>query len=346
MKRLFGTRRVVGLLCGLGLTLASGLHAAAANPVLLFEPATGQVLYAEETDQPWYPASLTKLMTAYLTFDAIKSGKLAWDAPVPLSDKARGQPATRIGLKAGIPLNVEQAVRGLILRSANDFAMALAELVGGSEEGFAELQNAAAKRLGMSRSHFKNPHGLPDPEQMTTARDLAILVTALLNEFPDRAEVFSTQDVRIHKGTFHSQNDLLRTFEGADGMKTGFTCGAGYNVVASATRNGHKLVVVVLGALTRVTRSQRASELLQAGFDHIDGKPQPEGKPVLAATKLADLPMNPVEAGAVHDMSRATRTSKCGNRGGEPKPAVAKAAAPKLLAKRLPPVVATGSTAR
>ena len=125
---------------------------ATANPVLLFEPATGQVLYTEEPDQTWFPASLTKLMTAYLTFDAVKAGKLGWDAPVPLSDKARGQPATRIGLKAGIPLNVEQAVRGLILRSANDFAMALAELAGESEEGFATLMNATAKRIGIRKS--------------------------------------------------------------------------------------------------------------------------------------------------------------------------------------------------
>ena len=334
--------RDIAVLLSILMTVAAP---AAANPVLLFEPATGKVLYAEEPDQTWYPASLTKLMTAYLTFDAVKSGKLAWDSPVPLSDKARGQPATRIGLKAGIPLNVEQAVRGLILRSANDFAMALAELVGGSEEGFADMQNATAKRLGMTRSQFRNPHGLPNPEQVTTARDLAILATALLKDFPDRAEVFSTQDVRIHKGTFHSQNDLLRTFEGADGMKTGFTCGAGYNVVASATRNSRKLAVVVLGALTRTSRSQRAAELLQAGFDHLDGKAQAEGKPTLTMVALADLAMNPPETPPVYDMSRSTRTSKCGNRNGEPQPTATRAAG-KVLAKKIGPTTTTGANAR
>lgn len=339
---------ILGGLASLSLHLALAPSLATAGPALLFEPATGQVLYAEEPDQPWYPASVTKLMTAYLTFEAVKSGKLAWDGKVPLSDKARGQPATRIGLRAGIELNVEQAIRGLILRSANDFAMALAELVGGSEEGFADLQNAAAKRLGMTRTHFKNPHGLPDPEQMTTARDLAILVTALLKDYPDRAEVFSTAEVRIHKGTFHSQNDLLRTFEGADGMKTGFTCGAGYNVVASATRNGHKLVAVVLGALTRTSRSQRATELLQAGFDHLDGKAVAEGAPALTPVAMANLGMDPPDVVPVHDMSRSTRTSKCGNRGGEPR-LVATKAAKKVLAKRMPaekPVAVTGSTPR
>ncbi len=304
--------------------------------MLLFEPATGEVLIAEEADQTWFPASLTKLMTAYLTFDAVKSGKIAWDSKVTLSEKARAQPATRIGLRAGIEITVEQAVRGLILRSANDFAMALAEKIGGSEEGFAELQNATAKRLGMTRSLFKNPHGLPDPEQVTTARDMAILAAAVLKDFPERAEVFSTQDVRIHKGTFHSQNDLLRTFEGADGMKTGFTCGAGYNVVASATRNGRKLVVVVLGALTRVTRSARATEMLQAGFAHIDGKKPADGKEPLKPVKLADLAMTPAEVAPVHDMTRTTRTWKCGNRGGEPRAVAAKGAkvAKKVVAKR------------
>ncbi|MGE0767653.1 MAG: D-alanyl-D-alanine carboxypeptidase family protein [Hyphomicrobiaceae bacterium] len=247
---------------------------AQANPLLLFEPATGKVLYAEEADRLWHPASVTKLMTAYLTFDAVKAGRLAWDDDVPLSDHARGQPATRIGLRAGIKLNVEQAVRGLVLRSANDFAVALAERVGGAEDAFVRAMNDTARRLGMTRTVFRNPHGLPDPEQVTTARDLATLTSALLKDFPDRAEVFSTQTVRIHKGTFHSQNDLLRSLEGADGMKTGFTCASGYNVVASATRDGHRLIAIVLGEYTRQRRSARATELIEAGFAHLAGDPR------------------------------------------------------------------------
>jgi len=257
------------------LTLAGTLTAswARANPVLLFEPATGHVLYAEEPDRLWHPASVTKLMTAYLTFDAVKVGRLAWDDDVPLSDYARGQPATRIGLRAGIKLNVEQAVRGLILRSANDFAVALAERVGGTEEAFVMAMNDTAKRLGMARTVFRNPHGLPDEAQVTTARDLATLTAALLRDFPDRAEVFATPTVRIHKGTFHSHNDLLRSLDGADGMKTGFTCASGYNVVASATRDGHRLVAIVLGEYTRERRSARATALIEAGFSHLAGDP-------------------------------------------------------------------------
>lgn len=314
MKRFFqSTGIVVALAIATALTVAP--RPAEAGPALLLEPARGEVLFAESPDESWYPASLTKIMTAYLTFEAVKTGKIAWNGKVPLSEKARGQPATRIGLRAGIEITVEQAVRGLILRSANDFAMALAELIGGSEEAFAELQNATAKRLGMTRTHFKNPHGLPDPEQVTTARDMGILAAALLRDFPDRAEVFSTQQVQIHRGTFHSQNDILRTFQGADGMKTGFTCGAGYNVVASATRNGRQIVAVVLGALTRTTRTERASKLLEMGFAHIDGKYVPkDGEPQLKTVALKDLPLDPAEQAIVHDMSKETQTHKCGNR--------------------------------
>ncbi len=296
----------IGATLVLSITVAT--PPATAGPVMVMEPATGTVFATEEPDQIWYPASLTKLMTAYLAFDAVKTGRMAWDTAVPLSEYARQQPATRIGLRLGIQLTVEQAVRGLILRSANDFAMGLAELIGGSEEAFAGLMNDTAKRLGMTRSRFKNPHGLPDPDQITTARDMAILTAALLRDFPDRAEVFATPIVRIHRQNFHSQNDLLRTFEGADGMKTGFTCGAGYNVVASATRNGRRLVAVVLGAVTRNERSERATQLLEAGFEHLTGR-----KPLTAVT-LAALPMSPAEAPSVGDMSRLTMARQCGNR--------------------------------
>jgi len=322
--------------------IATMTAAANANPVLLFEPATGQVLYAEEPDRLWYPASVTKLMTVYLTFDAVKTGRLAWDDDVPLSDHARAQPATRIGLRAGIKLNVEQAVRGLILRSANDFAVALAERVGGTEEAFVRAMNDTAKRLGMTRTVFRNPHGLPDEEQVTTARDLATLTTALFRDFPDRAEVFSTPTVRIHKGTFHSQNDLLRTLEGADGMKTGFTCASGYNVVASATRDGHRLVAIVLGEYNRQRRSARATELIEAGFAHLLADPAfkvavavPAAAPIklrhasASATSgpqpfmpvtLRSLPLSPAEAAPPGNVGRDLRTRTCRGYSGFTKP--------------------------
>lgn len=290
------------MLAGMAVATAAG-----AGPTVLIDDSTGRVIYAETPDQSWYPASLTKLMTVYVTFEAIKSGKITLATVVPLSEKARGQPATRIGLKLGIELNVEQAVRGLLLRSANDFSMALAELIGESEEGFAVLMNAAAKRIGMTRSHFVNPHGLPEPAQYTTARDMALLARALHKDFPERAEMFSTTQFIIHRGTFHSQNDLLRTFAGADGMKTGFTCGAGYNVVASATRDGRRLIAVVMGEAMRDERSLRAAALLEHGFATA------EWKQLLGAPMLAQLAMDPVAEQPVFDMSKVTKTRTCGN---------------------------------
>jgi D-alanyl-D-alanine carboxypeptidase len=335
------------------LLVLSTAHPAHAGPLLLFEPATSRVIYSEEPDRAWHPASVTKLMTAYLTFEAVQAGRLAWDDEVPLSEHARSQPATRIGLRGGIKLNVEQAIRGLILRSANDFATALAERVAGTEAAFVEIMNATARRLGMTRTVYRNPHGLPDQEQVTTARDLAILTAALLKDFPDRAEVFSTPTVRIHKGTFHSQNDLLRTLLGADGMKTGFTCASGYNVVASATRDGRRLVAIVLGAANRQRRSERAAELIEAGFAYLAGgddgsrtitiapeqpikvrgrvvpsetMSEPRAFVPVALNRMTFAPADPVPA---HDIARQVRSGKCRGYGGfakpEPEPAVSDA---------------------
>jgi len=291
-----------------------------AGPALLYDPGDDQILYAEDIDHTWFPASLTKMMTAYVVFDAVKAGKIGWEDKLKLSEKARAQPATRIGLRFGIEVTINQAVRGLILRSANDFAMALAETVAGSEEGFAEMMNATAKKLGMTRSHFRNPHGLPDPEQVTTARDMATLARALLRDHPDRADVFSTPEVLIHRQTMHSGNDLLRTLEGATGMKTGFTCGAGYNIVASATRNGHTLIAVVLGEANRVDRSQRTTLLIEHGFQRYDWKK------VLPVALLAGQALEPAEPTAPIDASGLLRMRKCAPpvKGG--RPVVAKAA--------------------
>ncbi len=278
---------------------------ALAGPQLLIDARSGQVLFADAPDRPWFPASLTKMMTTYVVLEEVKAGKLAFDSKVTLSDYARSQPATRIGLRLGIELNIEQALRGLLLRSANDFAVALAETVSGSEAAFAERMNAAAKRLGMSRSQFRNPHGLPHDEQVTTARDMAILARALLEHFPDRAELFSTREVRIHRQTFHSQNDLLRVLEGADGMKTGFTCGAGYNVVASATRDGVRLIAVVFGEQTRQKRSVRAAGLIEHGFQVYPWRE------MLPAATLSSMRMEPADTMSPPDASATVRMRKC-----------------------------------
>ncbi len=288
--------------------VAAGLdNGAEAGPALVLDYQSGRVLYAEDPDQIWYPASLTKLMTAYLTFETVKSGKLTWISEVPLSKNARAQPATRIGLRKGIRLNVDQAVRGLIARSANDFAMALAEFIGGTERGFAELMNRKAQRLGMTRTHFENPHGLPNPKQVTTARDMGLLATAILKDFPEQAEIFSAPSFRIHRGTFYSHNAILKSLPGADGLKTGFTCGSGYNIIVSATREGRKIIAVVLGELSGAIRTRRATALIEHGFEVF------AWKELFQAPKLAALSMSPVALVPATDLSRKTRTHVCGN---------------------------------
>ena len=238
-----------------------------AGPALVIEPESGLVIYAEDADRVWHPASLTKLMTAYITFEALRDGKLSLADKVTCSDHARSQPPSKIGLPVGADMSVELALKALIVKSANDVAVMLAERLAGSEAAFVARMNATAKRLGMTRTRFVNPHGLPNDQQVTTARDMATLGRAILREFPDRAELFSTPSFKIGNRTLRSHNKLLKTFEGADGMKTGFICASGFNVIASAKRGDVSIMAVVLGEKSSGARTARASRLIQHGFD-------------------------------------------------------------------------------
>lgn len=246
--------------------------AAAAGPALLFDASSGKVLYAEDQDNLWHPASLTKIMTAYVAFEAIRDGKLAVEDKVICSETAFKEPPSKVGLPVGAEMTVDLALKALIVKSANDVAVMLAEKIGGSVEGFVDKMNATAKRLGMSRTRFVNPNGLPAPEQVTTARDLAKLARAVVKDFPQHAGLWSMPAFQIGKLRLASHNTLLRTFEGADGLKTGFICDSGFNVVASATRDGTRLMAVVLGEPTSHDRSLRAASLLEHGFQHYSWK--------------------------------------------------------------------------
>lgn len=296
----------------LGLATALVATPVAAGPTLLYEARSGEVLYEEDAGQLWYPASLVKMMTAYMTFEAVREGRLAWNGTLELSEYARSQPATRMGLRQGLSVTIEETVKALIMRSANDFAVALAENIAGSEADFVIEMNATARRLGMLNTRFTNPHGLPDPEQVTTAYDLALLTSAILRDFPERAEIFSTAHAPIAKGAIHSSNDLLRTVAGADGMKTGFTCGSGYNIVASASREGRQIIAVVLGEFTRQARSLRAAALLEYGFK-VAG-----WKHLIGAPKLGERHAAAAETVPLLDMTKLTRTRKCGNSSRDP----------------------------
>ncbi len=243
-------------------------HAVFAGPAVVFDPKDGQVIYAEDPHRLWHPASLTKLMTAYLVFEELKKGTLKPSTKIRCSKNANAEPASKIGLAVGSKMSVDLALKALIVKSANDVAVMLAEAVGkGSEGRFIRRMNATAKRLGMTRSRFVNPNGLPDRRQITTAHDMALLARAIIRDFPEHADLFKMSSVRVGRRVLRSHNGLLRSLEGADGMKTGFVCASGYNIVASATRSGKRLVSIVMGSRSSGKRNLRAAQLLEHGFN-------------------------------------------------------------------------------
>jgi D-alanyl-D-alanine carboxypeptidase len=242
-----------------------------AGPSLVFDAKTGEVLHASEPGKHWYPASLTKLLTAYIVFQDVAAGKLEMSTKITVSALARAQPPSKIGLPVGTKITVERALEALLVRSANDIAVVLAEGAGGTLENFVRRMNETASKLGMTGSYFANPHGLPDIRQRVTARDMGLLARALIKEFPQHDRFYRKPYFRIGKRRFRNRNGLLRRMKDADGMKTGFICASGYNLVASATRRGRKLVAVVLGAKSGGQRTVRANALLDNGFNGAKG---------------------------------------------------------------------------
>ena len=215
---------------------------------------------------PWYPASLTKLMTVYVALDAVRNGKLTLDTPLIMSVRAARMPPSKMGFRPGTEVTLDNALKMLMVKSPNDVAVTVAEGVSGSVEGFADDMNAAAQRLGLRESHFVNPNGLHNPAHVTSARDMAMIARALLREFPEHANLFSIGALQLGNQYIANHNGLLGRYPGADGMKTGFTCPAGFNVVASADHSGRRLIVVVLGAPTARSRNQEAANLFDRGF--------------------------------------------------------------------------------
>ncbi|RWD94599.1 D-alanyl-D-alanine carboxypeptidase family protein, partial [Mesorhizobium sp.] len=236
----------LNLLLAGGLALPMLCGAARANPVVLFDLKSGKVLEHQDAFKRWYPASLSKLMTAYVTFRAIAAGEVALDSPIKVTKHSAGEPPSKMGFKPGSVMRLDNALKMMLVKSANDIAMAVGENIGGSQEAFADRMNAEAARLGMTGTHFVNPNGLYSPDQYTTARDLAVLVTALRNDFPQYAPWFSIEGLAVGKKALPNYNLLIGRYPGADGMKTGFVCSSGFNMIGSATRNGRTLVAVVL----------------------------------------------------------------------------------------------------
>ena len=250
------------LVCA-ALIFAQGANA---NPVLLVEADTGRVLEAQDAGAPWYPASVTKLMTAYVALAAVKAGRLTFDTPLTVSSRAASQAPSKMGFKPGTQVTLDNALKMLLVKSANDMAVVIAEGVGGSLEEFVGEMNATAAYLGMTGTHYDNPNGLPDRDQITTARDLAILARAIIYHFPEQEMLFRIPAIRIGKRVLRNYNKLIDHYAGADGMKTGFICDAGFNLVATATRGHKRLIAVILGSSSAKARTEEAALLLEKGF--------------------------------------------------------------------------------
>lgn len=254
---------------------AKGLQAAekpAANYAdLVIDAKTGRILHATSSDELRHPASLTKMMTLYLTFHALKSGRLELDQMLPISQHASDQEPSKLGLRPGRHIRVEDALLGLVTKSANDATMVLAEALGGSEEAFARQMTNKARELGMTRTVFRNPSGLPDPQQVTTARDMAILGYAIVFHYPEFYPYFS-RDRFTYAGVRHANhNHLMSRYQGMDGIKTGYIRASGFNLVASTVRGNTRLIAVVFGGRSAVARDNRMAALLDQSFAQIQG---------------------------------------------------------------------------
>jgi D-alanyl-D-alanine carboxypeptidase len=237
-----------------------------AQALLLIEADSGRVLHQENATQKWYPASVTKLMTAYVTLKAVKAGKLSLDTLLTVSPNAVAQAPTKMGFKAGSQITVDNAIKTIMVKSANDMSVTLAEGVSGSIAGFAEEMNRAAARLGMTQSSFVNPNGLPADEQITSARDMAILARAIYRELPEYEMYWRISAIKYGKRVMRNYNSLLDRYPGTEGMKTGFICASGFNVVVSARRNGRRLIAVMLGAPSGGVRAVKVAQMLERGF--------------------------------------------------------------------------------
>jgi D-alanyl-D-alanine carboxypeptidase len=239
---------------------------AQAEALLLVEADTGKVLQADNATMPWYPASVTKIMTAYVTLKAVKEGRLSLDTLLTVSPVAAAESPSKMGFPPGTQVTVDNALKMMMVKSANDMAVVLAEGVGGSVDGFSRMMNQTALKLGMTQTSYVNPNGLPADGQVTSARDLAILARAVIRDLPEYEYFMHIPSIRYGRRVTHNFNKLIGRYPGADGFKTGFICASGYNLVASATRNGKRLIAVVLGASSGHARAVRAAQLMERGF--------------------------------------------------------------------------------
>ena len=236
---------------------------------IVMDANTGEILYQMRADSPRYPASISKVMTMYLTFEALAEGRLRLTDQLVVSPHAAAMQPTKLGLRPGQTISVDNAMRAIATKSANDMAVALAERLGGTESNFAKLMTVRARELGMNNTQFVNASGLPDTRQISTAHDLAILSRAVMRDYPQYYSYFSIQSFTYRGETMRNHNHLLGQMPGVDGIKTGYIGAAGFNLAASAARDGHRLIAVVLGGSSAAARDDNVEDLLNAGFSTI-----------------------------------------------------------------------------
>jgi D-alanyl-D-alanine carboxypeptidase len=250
----------------IAVSIPSGARADAKYSSLVIDADTGVILHDENAGEYRYPASLVKMMTLYMAFQSLESGKLSMNQQLTASAHAAGQAPSSLRLKAGQSITVNEAILGVVIKSANDAAVVLGEAMGGNEKNFASMMNVTAKKLGMDHTNFENASGLPDLKQKTTAYDLARLAVALRRDYPKYYPLFEKTEFVFNKQVFFSHNRVTKNYRGADGLKTGYIRASGFNLVTSAKRNGRSLVGVVMGGQTIKGRDRNMIKLLDNAF--------------------------------------------------------------------------------
>ncbi|WP_170984473.1 D-alanyl-D-alanine carboxypeptidase [Rhodoligotrophos defluvii] len=290
------------------LQLATGAQAAERDAALAVDAATGKIIFGRNIDAPRYPASLTKVMTLYILFQELRAGRMKLNSPIVMSKHAASMPPSKLGIAPGRSIRVDAAIRVLVTKSANDVAVAVAEAISGSETAFAARMTQVARSLGMSRTQFRNASGLPNPDQVTTARDLATLGLRIQRDFPEYYKYFGISSATVAGKTFRTHNRLIGKYRGTDGIKTGYINASGFNLLASVRRDGRHLVGVVMGGKTAASRNRAMTSMLDEAFKRVPARrnysiaayagaspdrepaaglvaaaPVPEKKPILAA---------------------------------------------------------------
>jgi len=284
---------------------------------IVVEHETGKVLHAVNADTRNYPASLTKMMTIYLAFEAVRKGQLTMDRKLTVSARAAGARPSKLGLKKGETITVRDAILALITKSANDVAVVVAESIAGTERKFGRLMTKKARELGMKRTNFRNASGLPNRRQLSTARDMSILARKLLADFPGQYQLFSTKQFEFNGRKFRNHNSLLIDYPGADGMKTGYTRASGYNLVVSATRNGRRIIGVVFGGKSARARNSHMRRLLNRSFAKLTPSKPKTGPVAKQAPKKPTAAPSAAIAMSVPKPLRKPSTPRLQNTGGK-----------------------------